>query len=100
MVEQLAAGRPSRDFRMHPHQRGRGADDESYEVHRFDSAARAPVHAYKHALSTLDGKIALLKRLAKHKIAASLYRSVATPPGDSWGHARWVPVGADAERSR
>lgn len=83
---------------MHLHQRGRGAVDESYEVERFDSAARAPVHAYKHALSTLDGKIALLKRLAKHKIAASLYRSVASMPGDSWGRSRWV--GADAERSR
>lgn len=92
MVQQLAAGRPNRDFHMNAHSRGRGAAfDESYEIHQFNAAARAPEHNYKHALSTLDGKIALLKRLAKHKIASSLYGAVATSPGEHpWGHARWV----------
>jgi len=97
MVESLAEGRSNRDFHVHAQHRGRDSLDESYEIHEFDAATRAPQHNYKHALSTLDGKIALLKRLAKHKIAASFYGSAASAAGGQpWGQAHWV--GASTQR--
>ena len=106
MLTQLAQGKDVKrrmpfDLSDLPQHRGReNFAEEKHAVHEFLKALRAPATTYRQQKDDLDSKIALVKRIAAQKKAASSsnlgLRGLPRRSAGPWGQAYFV--GAQTQR--